>query len=256
MRPSFVAAAVFVASTLSLLADQPSAARPARNNETRKHFLLRSDSGLDDYEVTVVDQISEERLRVIGLVLDKNGKRYSLTWDRDFVQQTSSRQIRLLGGDDEFLRYTMYLPFTAKTRTATMAEAHAYPELTSRPDKFEFAGPNDSRLNGEDRFWDDPDTALEWRKRIRAMVPPSFLESLEMLQVSGLFRFGSFTDYAIVMPMILYRTECESAVAEPEVVPRPPRCDFDDAFGFGCSDAQKERAEKALGARPPAATAY
>lgn len=244
-------AALCAAGTLSLSAGEP----PAAVREFRRHYFLRSVSGDEHYDVTVITQMGEERLSVVGLVLDQKGQRFLLSSDYDFVHQRSSKELRLTDGK-EFLRYTMSMPFTSKTLTATMAEAHAHPELIIDSGGFVFSGPGNLQFNGAVNFWDDPATAREMRKRVRAMVQPSFVEALEILQSSGLFRFADLREYEIITPMILYRTECESGVPELVDELRPPDCSFDDRFGFPCSEKQKARAETLLSAKPPMAKGY
>jgi len=221
--------------------------------EARTHFELRSEDGLANFVVTTIHGLSDTLITSKVLLQDEHGTRFLLSWDRDYVHQTSIREIRQVGGT-EYLRYTLFLPFSARTRSATQAEAREHPELSNDKNaKFELGTAGNSSISGTVDFWKDAPTAREWRSRARMMLSPSFLDSLEYLETLGVFRRADFPDLdAILIPLILYRTDCD-AKTELVQVALPPDCAFDKKFGFDCSDQQKERAEK-YAAQTPAVT--
>ena len=88
------------------------------------------------------------------------------------------------------------------------------------------------------------------------MLSPQFLDSLELMETAGVFRVPGFPDIdAIVMPLVLYRTECELKTHLVNTA-LAPDCAFDAKFGFNCSDEQKEQAAKYKGELSPKAKPY
>jgi hypothetical protein len=224
--------------------------------ESRAHFQLKSQDGLADFTCTRIERTSDTLLSSQVLLLDSRGEKLLISSVHDFEHQTAVREIREIGGTD-FLRYTMFLPFTAKTLAATQAEAHSHPELLHDTNtRFELSAVGNASISGIASFWKDAPTAHEWRNRARLMLAPEFVNTLEFLETAGLFREPSIPDmHSIVMPLVLYRTDCqlETHLARSAL---PPDCAFDGKFGFNCSDQQKERATKYNAERPPQAKSY
>jgi len=246
---------------MMLLVDSSAAGQPNPKaedavKEIRSHFRLQSADGLADFTVTVIRGMSETLTSSKTLLQDGQGTRFLISWDRDFVHQTSIREIRQVGGT-EYLRYTLYLPFSARTRAATQAEAREHSELLNdKNTKFELSTAGNASISGTADFWKDAPTAQEWRTRARTMISPGFLDSLEYLETVGVFRKPEFPDMdAIVMPLILYRTECDPKI-QLVTIALPPDCAFDKKFGAECSDKQKERAEKYASQTPPTTKSY
>ncbi|HEY2322344.1 MAG TPA: hypothetical protein VGJ82_05705 [Thermoanaerobaculia bacterium] len=247
--------ALLLISFFNMNAQEPTVAQDAVS-ESRTHFELKSQDGFADFTCTLVERVSEKLLSTRVLLQDPLGERFLISSVHDFEHQTATREIREIGGSD-FLRYTMFLPYSAKTMSATRAEAHAHPELLHDSNtKFELSAAGNSSISGIASFWKDPPTALQWRSRARLMLSAEFLNSLEFLETVGIFRDQSIPDMdSIVMPLVLYRTECRLDVHLMKTA-LPPDCGFDSKFGVDCSDKQKETATKFNAERPPRAKAY
>jgi hypothetical protein len=254
MKTRFLWSLLLVVLTSAAGAQTPTEEHPVR--EMRKHLTLQSRDSTNAFTVTVVDLASEVMDSVKILIQDPKSGRFLLSWDRDFVRQTSIREIREVGGT-EFVRYTLFLPFTARTRTATQEQARTHPELMNdKNGRFELSTAGNSSISGTVDFWKDAETAREWRTRARAMLSPPFLDWIETMETAGLFRQPSLVDLdSILMPLLLYRTDCAST-PEYVVTTLVPDCAFDKKFGFECSDKQKERAEKYAAETPPATKPY
>lgn len=232
---------------------------PQPSDETREfrsHVRLRTADGLGDFTVTVILSLSDKQEFNKALVQDASGSRYVLGWVRDYVHQTSTREIVQVGGT-EYVRYTLFLPYSAKTRVATQKEAHDHPELMNDKNaKFELSTAGNASISGTVDFWKDPATARDWRSRARLMISAGFLDAMEYMETVGIFRRPDFPDLdAIVMPLILYRTDCEAKddLVSTELV---PDCSFDAKFGYKCSEKQKDRADRFAHEKPPLAKPY
>jgi len=240
----------------SAFAQAPAPQPSDEAREFRSHVRLRTADGLGDFTVTVINSLSDTQQVNKALVQDASGGRYILGWVRDFVHQTSTREIVQVGGT-EYVRYTLFLPYSAKTRVATQKEAHEHPELMNDKNaRFELSTAGNASISGIADFWKDPATARDWRSRARLMISASFLDAIEYMETVGLFRRADFPDFdAIVMPLILYRTECE---ARDDLISTAlvPDCGFDAKFGYECSDKQKDRADRLAREKPPLAKPY
>jgi hypothetical protein len=255
MMGRFVLPAVLLISVVNGNADQPAVSQDVVS-ESRVHFELKSQDGLANFTCTVIERMSDKLLSSRALLQNSLGERLLISSVHDFEHQTATREIREVGGSD-FLRYTMFLPYSAKTMAATRAEAHAHPELLRDSNtKFELSAAGNASISGIANFWKDAPTALEWRNRARLMLSAEFLNTLEFLETAGIFRERSIPDMdSIVMPLVLYRTECQLDTHLVKTA-LPPDCGFDGKFGFDCSDKQKETASKFNAERPLRAKAY
>ena len=252
MRRFLIFCALSLVSALPVQSEDVSA--PPR--EFRTHYEFQSVTGLDDFTATIIRRDAGDHDGTTALIEDSHGNRFVFKWEREYVHQTSSREIRELR-NNEFVRYTLWLPFTARTRKATSDQAHAHPELMDdKNSRFELAASGNAVISGILEHWKDVQTAREWRSRIRSMLTPSFLESLEVMETAGLFRVPDLLDLDyLLLPHLLYRTECEPRMGL-QVKFAVADCGFDKRFGFDCSDKQRERVEKAAAATPPLARPY
>jgi hypothetical protein len=115
-----------------------SAASATPPSEVRLHYKVISPTGVDDYVATQISVNSEKLDRTRTIVENAQGKRFLLTHETDYVKQTTSNEIREVGGH-EFLRMKFSSLWTAITRSGTIEEAEKHPELLKRTDlPFEF----------------------------------------------------------------------------------------------------------------------
>ncbi|HEX7190694.1 MAG TPA: hypothetical protein VF381_03880, partial [Thermoanaerobaculia bacterium] len=153
--------AILLISVFNAKAGEPVAPEDVVS-ETRMHFGLKSQDGLADFTCTVIERMSGKLLSSRALLQDSRGERFLISSLHDFEHQTATREIREIGGSD-FLRYTMFLPYSAKTMAATRAEAHAHPELLHDSNtKFELSAAGNASISGIASFWKDAPTAFEW----------------------------------------------------------------------------------------------
>jgi hypothetical protein len=232
-----------------------SAATAITPSEVRRHLKVISSSGIDDYIATEISTYSEKLDRTRTIVQNAQGERFLLTYESDYEKQTTSHEIREVGGR-EFLRMKFSSLWTAITRSGTIEEAKKHPELLKRTDlRFEFTTAGNGVLAGDNLgLWDDLETQREWRARLRTMVTPQFLEELEIMWANGFLASAVGDRFAAPVRYVVYRPDCPAPELRVEAV--PPDCDFDKKFGFECSDKQKARAEKALAAKPPSTKYY
>jgi hypothetical protein len=232
-----------------------SAASATPPSEVRLHYKVISPTGVDDYVATQISVNSEKLDRTRTIVENAQGKRFLLTHETDYVKQTTSNEIREVGGH-EFLRMKFSSLWTAITRSGTIEEAEKHPELLKRTDlPFEFTTAGNGILAGDNfGLWDDLETQREWRTHLRTMVTPQFLEELEIMWANGFLASAVGDRFAEPVRYVVYRPDCPAP--ELRVEAAPPDCAFDKKFGFECSDKQKARAEKALAAKPPSTKYY
>lgn len=234
----------------------PSATTTAAPTEVRRHFKVLSPGQVDDYVATEIRSLSEKSDKIRMIVESAQGQKFLLTFERDYVKQTTSHEIREVGGQ-EFLRLRFQSPWTATTRTGTLEEGAKHPELIEKTDfSFEFATAGNGILAGGDfGLWNDMQNQREWRTRLRSMLAPQFLEALEIMWSNGFFASSVGNTFAEPVRYVVYRPDC-GAPDDLRVEPALPDCDFDKKFGFPCSDRQKARADRALNAKPPSTKLY
>jgi hypothetical protein len=222
-------------------------------HETRQHYEIKSPSGIDDYTITRIIRDSEVRDGVQVLIRNALGTRFIVTRTGDYEHQRSTYEIRDLETKD-VLRVQYSKPFTSKTRTATIEEAHKSPALMDADQPFEISTTSDATVTGLYSHWRDPETARRWRSQIRQMLTPDFIEQLEIMQSSALFDAPLLEAIdKLLMQYVLYRTDCQ-VPSQLHVQLIVPDCKFDAAFGYACSDKQTERASNA--AEKKLATTY
>jgi hypothetical protein len=226
------------------LVAQQAAAPPSARHEVRQHFIVTSPSGVDDFLLTRIQDLTEVDDKTVVLIRTVAGAHFIAIHEWNYETQVSYSEIR-----DEpsghFLRVSVTYPYATRTRSSTLDLAKKNPKLVSSDIPFEITAPGNTRLSGIESHWRDPATAREWRTRIRQMVSPSFLEDLEIIDSSGLFSDPMMSSlHQFLLQFVLYRTSCDSPSAL-KVDPAVPDCSFDKEFGYGCSEDQLSRAKAA-----------
>jgi hypothetical protein len=225
-------------------------ASDAMPTEIRQHLSVLSPSGVDDYEVTQIQQLTEKDDKTVVLIRTASGDRLIATHDWNYQTQVSYSEIR----DErsgEFLRATFTYPFATRTRSSTLDQAKKNPQLLTSEVPFEITARGNGRLSGIASHWKDAATAREWRFRLRQMVTQTFLEELEVVDSSGLFSEPLLSSlHEFVMTYVLYRTSCDATVGL-RVSPAVPDCGFDKDFGSPCSEEQQTRAKTAGESKKP-----
>lgn len=214
--------------------------------ENRQHIIVTSAAGNDDFVVTQISQRSDNLDRTIILIRTSAGDRLMTTREWDYEKQIAFSEIRDVRSD-EFLRATFTYPISTKTRRATLEIVSKNPQLLSIEVPFEISVHGPSRVSGIASHWEDPITARDWRTRVRQMISPNFLETLELVETSGLLKQPALASiHEMLMGYVLYRTNCNSG-AGLSVEPAAPDCGFDKDFSYPCSEDQLKRAKAAGG---------
>ena len=143
----------------------------------------------------------------------------------------------------EFVRSSFRMPFSAKTRKETLAESAQNPNLKMMPVLITVT------TNGGE--WRSVDAgAGEWqslrdlRYSVRATVPFHLLEAIERMRGSVFATPVGSVFYSLVGKYVVYQT-ADDAKLELEELRSPPDCDFDNSFGYPCSEVQKKRVKAA-----------
>lgn len=216
---------------------------PAKPVEYRQHTILRSpeDKSLH-FEVTEIVRVTDDMDENELLVNDTQHGQFILTRRTTFADQEVSHTISDVK-KKEFVRSSFKMPFSAKTRKETMAESAQNPDLKMLPALITVT------TNGGE--WRSVDAgAGEWQRlrdlrySVRQTVPFHLLEAIERMRGSVFATPIGSVFYSLVGKYVVYQT-ADDAKLELEAVPAPPDCNFDESFGYPCSEAQTRRVKAA-----------
>jgi hypothetical protein len=239
-----LAAALAAANAEDPRAVPPPGAITKTEHEVRQHFRVTSIGAIDEYTVTRIGRLSELRDEEIILIQTKSGDRFAFTRDARYDNQRSIYELRDIDRK-EFIRLELKKPFDAKTRSATIEEARKNPKLLDVDLPFEITTTGNGSVTGFLSHKADVDTVREWRITIRRMLSGSFIDSMELMQTSGLLSIPLLNGAdKILADFVLYRTECPARLTV-ETMPALADCRFDAKMGYPCSDKQDERAARA-----------
>jgi hypothetical protein len=219
-----------------------------RAPEVRLHRMIGGNAGMDSYVVTEIRRGSGSAGQTILLVENAQGDRFLFTNDRDDGKHADVYEIRDIAGH-EFLRVTLFTTFPDTARSKVTGAGNTHPVAPEPEVRFEYAAGSNGLVGGFSSHWRDPDTGREWRSRIRSMLAPQFLESLEILYSSGFIHTTASRFESLLLDPIMYRNHCAAPTLAS--TPIPGDCAFDKKFGFACAVKQLERAGKARAAQEP-----
>jgi hypothetical protein len=231
---------------LSTRAQEPSIAGPAAPvTDSRHHYVLRDADHVVHYEITALMRTDGDVDSDILLVDDRGHGLLLLETQANYPTQT----IWYVISDatrKAFFRATFKLPYTAKTRAGTLAEAHANPALQMMPTLLTL------ETNGGE--WPSVDTDLrEWKRlrelrhSIRPTIPFFLLEGIERMRGSLFATVSGDMYYSVVGRFAVYDTTGDTKLDLEEVTVEPA-CDFDKSFGYPCSDKQLAAIKRSLAA--------
>jgi len=211
-------------------------------NEVRRHFAVRETDTREAFPATEIVQLTKDHDTNVVAIQGDRATLLLLTRERDYRRQDASYEIR----DPRrkaFVRLSFELPFAARTRDETIAEARTRPQA-SKPLALtiETSGIVLSMSEGE---WKDRAKSREWKTQIRESLDPAFLESLERMR--GVFRadprLSAFNDSLLVY--VLHGGRCGDDSEHYSIESIAPDCEFDAGAGFPCREEQRERVTRA-----------
>lgn len=244
MKTRLAAGLLLFTFMLNSRAEEPSQTRPAASiSDSRRHYVLRSADRTVQYELTAIERTDGDIDTDIVLVDDRGHGLLLLQSQTDYQTQTAWYAITDAKGK-ALIRASFKLPFTAKTRAGTLAEAHAQPSLQMLPALLTI------ETNGGE--WRSVDTDLqdwvrlrELRHAIRPTIPFFLLEGIERMRGSLFASTSALAYYGLVGRYAVYDTTDEQKL-ELEEITAEPACDFDKSFGYPCSDKQLAAIKKSL----------
>lgn len=225
------------------LAQRTLSSDPARPDDMRLHMAWFAPSGSVAYAVTRIVQSSETRTATTYLIEDSQGDRYILLHILDWSGGEVRAELRHVESKT-YLALSMRMLVKGSTRTEILEawKKAARPRPEEEVFTAEAGGLTRTASVGE---WEAYESANEWRRELRRSAGTKVVEGLEAMR-AGLLPTQEFQPYCtIFLRYFLYGdAPCASTtVLKQELM--PPDCDFDDGFGYGCSDRQKERVETA-----------
>jgi hypothetical protein len=210
----------------------------AQNVEVRHHYDATSRRIGASYRVTEIFSMPNETedRRIFLLEDNEAGDRVLLTETRDYLRQTDSYEILDLQTKERIAAIVQW-PYKSATRNETIEEMRAAPAVDP-PITLESGGVSVSARESE---WETPN-GRERRSSLRRAATSQFLERLERMRpIIG--ASGMLTSFcAALLKFVLYHEACNGPI---RFEPAPPDCDFDAAFRYKCSDAQKARVRQA-----------
>ena len=167
----------------------------------------------------------------------------------NFETQTVQHRISDLK-DRAFFQLSYKMPFTSRTRLETLAEARLTPGLLSPASTLLKLETNGGTWEGFEADWkSNPAQLRELRHGIRSTLNSFILEAIERGRGLLFSTMEGNTFFSILGRYAVYGTNLtDDAGADPDPVPShaaTPNCEFDNAFGFPCSEKQKAFLKKA-----------
>jgi hypothetical protein len=219
--------------------------------EIRRHWQVAS-RGTVLYRFTTILKMTETKHETIVLVRDEGHGDFVIRDRWSFEDQTVVYRISTLD-DRAFLQQSYKMPLSAKGRKRTMDEVRATTILTEGETtaiiRIETNGGQWER--SEDELKDD--VALRrLRHDLRSTMNFPLLEMLERMRGTFFATEDGQQLYGTVARLVLYDAGSATTAADVQISEAQPTCDFDESFGFPCSETQLSKIEKATkeGKRP------
>lgn len=206
--------------------------------EVRHHYRAASSRIGNSYGVTEIFAMPNETEDRSTFLLqdDIAGDRLLFTQTRDYLKQISEYEIVDLQTKERLVAIVQW-PYKSATRKETIEEMRAMPAVDPTI-TLETGGVS---VMAKESEWETP-IGRERRSSLRRAATSQFLERLERLRpIIG--ASGKLTSFcAALLKFVLYHEACTGPV---RFEPAQPDCDFDAAFRYKCSDAQKAKVQEA-----------
>ncbi|MGK2857449.1 MAG: hypothetical protein ACSLFQ_09600 [Thermoanaerobaculia bacterium] len=222
-----------------------------RITEGRKHFTISRADGVLLGLATVIHRSAPTWFRSVVLFRASTGDELVLENSTDYNSKTMEWTIRNVKGD-AWITARVTLPFSGTTEAEALAEFQNTETRIfklMRPD-LEFET-NAGSWKGSETEWAG-DARLEITKQLRIATSFDLLETIERsvdsafvnMQVVGIDVDDEMTyEEPLILQYLLYRPRCGRNASKAEFA--VPDCDFDERFGFPCSEKQLSRAKTA-----------
>jgi hypothetical protein len=180
-------------------------------------------------------------------LIEDSGDRLTFADIRDYLNQTSVLEVRDTQ-TKEYVRATVSLPFKSRSRTATAQEARENPDVLKDFDPATTLELNGASAVAKDSEWPRA-ASRDKRSTLRRAASAQFIERLERLRpiAGGAGQFDPLC--ARLLRYILYNEPCALSVTAEDAF---GDCDFDAAFGYPCTERQKDRLKTTVAAGVPA----
>jgi hypothetical protein len=219
----------------------------------RAHYQIVSESGAVAYDVTEIATLSDERTESAALIRD--AEHGDFVFRKSWTYHDQSVVYRLSDVRDQtFVQASGRMPFSAKTREATMEQARVIDQLPAIVLRFETNG---SRWEGIPSEGGDVGAREHFRYELRMALDRFLLEAIERTRgvpfkdgVMDIFRVAFST------PVLYAASENETTMRAMRIHETAADCAFDARFGFPCSAKQLARLKKAADAGKPVVGSY
>jgi hypothetical protein len=219
--------------------------------ESRRHFTISRADGVPLGRATVVHRSAPTWHRSVVLFRASTGDELVLENPTDYEAKTMAWTIRNVKGD-AWITARVVLPFSGTTEAEALAEFQNTEtrifELMRPELEFET---NAGSWKGSEAEWAG-DARLEITKQLRMGTPFDLLETIERsvdsafvnLSDVGLDVADEIThEEPLILQYLLYRPRCGRDASKAEFA--VPDCDYDESFGFPCSEKQLARVKTA-----------
>lgn len=228
---------------IPLLADSP--VKRELPPEIRRHWEVAVKSGTVLYRFTTILKLTEAKSERVVLLRDEGHGDFVIMHRWSFEDQTVVYRLSTLD-DRAFLQRSYTMPLSAKNRTRTMEEARATTILTQDGVPVILkVETNGGQWEGHEDDLKDKVALRRLRHELRSTMNGSVLETLERMRGTFFAAEPGTLLYDNVGMLVLYDAGAATTAVDVEIEEVQPSCDFDDSFGFPCSDAQTARIAKA-----------
>jgi hypothetical protein len=207
-----------------------------QTRETRSHHVLQDDKGSVHYELSSITRVGSDFFQKSLLVRDVDHGDVIMehrTVYGDGVATTTVSDVKR----KSFIRASFPLPSAAKTVADARKEDDLNPELANASVILTLTtnGGEWSAIESEWQVWSALRTL---RRSIRATMPTFLMEAFERMRGTVFETSNGRYYYSALARFVLYDSaddDSRSTLIERAAM---PDCEFDETFGFPCSDAQ------------------
>jgi hypothetical protein len=213
--------------------------------EIRNHFRVGGADGANLYVITEIIRLSDDLNESHLLIRDEGHGDFVMKSVWAFQTQEITHRLSDLK-DRNFVQSTSKMPFTSKTRVETLAEARQNPMLVDTPAAVRIET-NGGVWEGIHTDWDEYGRLRQFRHDLRQTIDPFLLEAMERMRGTVFTGVSGLPDafYARVARFVVYDQRSDETPVSVKQAELTPDCQFDESFGYPCSEKQLERVRQA-----------